>query len=207
VTFKWKYYRAEADARYKLMTLDADEFIRRFLIHVLPDGFHRIRYYGLLANANRAANIALARRLLRAPDPAPSSSESNGADGGHEDEDGNTCPCCGRRMVIIETFEYGRQPRHWPHAISPPRQLVTNTLLTPSPTTAPRRRRRLTGDANARSTTMVNAAVHHQRADHSVRPHRLGCTRGAKNHGRSTRSAAGPVPWWKTTSSTGAKSP
>ena len=55
------------------MTLDADEFIRRFLIHVLPDGFHRIRHYGLFANANRASNIALARRLLGVPDPAPSS--------------------------------------------------------------------------------------------------------------------------------------
>ena len=73
VSFKWKDYRAKGDARYKLMTLDADEFIRRFLIHVLPDGFHRIRHYGLFANANRANNIALARRLLAVPDPAPSS--------------------------------------------------------------------------------------------------------------------------------------
>src|SRR5499433_829172 len=70
VTFKWKDYRAKGDARYKLMTLDGDEFIRRFLIHVLPDGFHRIRHYGLFANANRANNIALARRLLAVPDPA-----------------------------------------------------------------------------------------------------------------------------------------
>ena len=67
VTFKWKDYRAKGDARYKLMTLDADEFIRRFLIHVLPGGFHRIRHYGLFANANRASNIALARRLLAVP--------------------------------------------------------------------------------------------------------------------------------------------
>src|SRR6516165_9696899 len=59
VTFKWKDYRAKGDARYTLMTLDANEFIRRFLIHVLPDGFHRIRHYGLFANANRANNIAL----------------------------------------------------------------------------------------------------------------------------------------------------
>jgi hypothetical protein len=67
VTFKWKDYRAKGDARYKLMTLDADEFIRRFLIHVLPDGFHRIRHYGLFANGNRTGNIALARRLLGHP--------------------------------------------------------------------------------------------------------------------------------------------
>jgi hypothetical protein len=114
VTFKWKDYRAKADARYKLMTLDADEFIRRFLIHVLPDGFHRIRHYRLFANANRAANIALARRLLGAPDPAPSSSESDDADSGQKEEQRNTCPSCGGRMVIIETFEPGCQPRHWP---------------------------------------------------------------------------------------------
>jgi Putative transposase/Transposase zinc-binding domain len=114
VTFKWKDYRAKAEARYKLMTLDADEFIRRFLIHVLPDGFHRIRHYGLFANANRAANIALARRLLGVPDPTPSSSENDSADDGQKDEDWNTCPCCGGRMVIIEIFEPGCQPHHWP---------------------------------------------------------------------------------------------
>ena len=86
VTFKWKDYRAKTDARYKLMTLDVDEFIRRFLIHVLPDGFHRIRHYGLFANANRAGNIALARQLLGMP-AAPSSSDSDGADARHADED------------------------------------------------------------------------------------------------------------------------
>jgi hypothetical protein len=111
VTFKWKDYRAKGDARYKLMTLDADEFIRRFLIHVLPNGFHRIRHYGLFANANRIANIALARQLLGAPDPAPSSRESDGA---HKDEERNTCPCCGGRMIIVETFGPGCQPQLWP---------------------------------------------------------------------------------------------
>jgi len=114
VTFKWKDYRAKRDARYKLMTLDADEFVRRFLIHVLPDGFHRIRHYGLFANANRAANIALARRLLGVPDPAPSSSESDDATGAHENQQWNTCPCCGGRMIIVETFEPGCQPQLWP---------------------------------------------------------------------------------------------
>ncbi|TMJ94360.1 MAG: IS91 family transposase [Alphaproteobacteria bacterium] len=114
VTFKWKDYRAKAGARYKLMTLDADEFIRRFLIHVLPDGFHRIRHYGLFANANRANNIALARRLLRVPDPAPSSREPDVAKNGRLDQDWNACPCCGGRMIIIETFEPGCQPRLWP---------------------------------------------------------------------------------------------
>jgi hypothetical protein len=93
VTFKWKDYRAKADARCKLMIPDANEFIRRFLIHVLPDGFHRIRHYGLFANANRAGNIALARRLLGAPDPAPSSSKSDGTENRHDNEPWNTCPC------------------------------------------------------------------------------------------------------------------
>ena len=114
VTFKWKDYRAKGDVRYKLMTLDADEFIRRFLIHVLPHGFHRIRHYGLFANANRAANIALARRLLGVPDPPPSSGDSGGIKNPHEDNEWNACPCCGGRMIIIETFEPGCQPRQWP---------------------------------------------------------------------------------------------
>jgi len=113
VTFKWKDYRAKLDARYKLMTLDADEFIR-FLIHVLPDGFHRIRHYGLFANANRANNIALARRLLAVPDPTPSSRASDHAENGRDDEDWNACPCCGGRMIIVEAFEPGCQPRFWP---------------------------------------------------------------------------------------------
>ena len=99
--------------RYCLLQ-QADEFVRRFLIHVLPDGFHRIRHYGLFANANRAANIALARRLLGAPDPAPSSSESDDATGAHENQQWNTCPCCGGRMIIVETFGPGCQPQLWP---------------------------------------------------------------------------------------------
>jgi hypothetical protein len=114
VTFKWKNYRAKADARYQLMTLDADEFIRRFLIHVLPDGFHRIRHYGLFANSNRANNLALVRRFLGVPDPAPSSRASDGTENGREDEEWNACPCCGGRMIIIETFEPGCQPGRWP---------------------------------------------------------------------------------------------
>jgi hypothetical protein len=111
VTFKWKDYRAKGEARYKLITLDANEFIRRFLIHVLPDGFHRIRHYGFFANANRASNIALARQLLDTPDPAPSGDEDDRAEDGPEREGWNACPCCGGRMIIIETFAPGCQPR------------------------------------------------------------------------------------------------
>jgi Putative transposase len=114
VTFKWKDYRAKADARYKLMTLDVDEFIRRFLIHVLPDGFHRIRHYGFLASGNRTRSIALARQFLGMPDPASSHLAPDVAENGRVDEERNACPCCGGRMIIIEIFEPGCQPRLWP---------------------------------------------------------------------------------------------
>jgi hypothetical protein len=114
VTFKWKDYRAKGPVRYKVMTLDVDEFIRRFLIHVLPDGFHRIRHYGLLANGNRAQNIARARQLLGVPEPPPLGDDS--ADGDDEDEEWIACPCCGGRMIVIETFEPGCQPRTRPTA-------------------------------------------------------------------------------------------
>ena len=69
VTFKWKDYRAKGRERAKVMTLATDEFIRRFLIHVLPSGFHRIRHYGLFASGKRADNIARARELLAVPKP------------------------------------------------------------------------------------------------------------------------------------------
>ena len=82
VTFKWKDYRANGWDRAKVMTLAIDEFIRRFLIHVLPDGFHRIRHYGLFANGGRAENIARARQLLNVPAPQnePSDADSTGDD-------------------------------------------------------------------------------------------------------------------------------
>jgi len=116
VTFKWKDYRAKGAVRCKFMTLDADEFIRRFLVHVLPDGFHRIRHYGLFANGNRADNITHARQLLGVPEPASHCDEGDGADAGGVEAEGKTCPCCGGRMVLIETFERGCQPRLWPIA-------------------------------------------------------------------------------------------
>jgi predicted Zn-ribbon and HTH transcriptional regulator len=109
VTFKWKDYRIEGRDRYKLMTLATDEFIRRFLIHVLPRGFHRIRHYGLLAKTSGADNIALARELLAAP---RLQSEPAEADAANPNEP--ACPCCGGRMIIIETFERGCTPHHQP---------------------------------------------------------------------------------------------
>jgi Putative transposase/Transposase zinc-binding domain len=114
VTFKWKDYRANEADRYKVMRLAIDEFIRRFLIHVLPDGFHRIRHYGLFANGGRADNIARARHLLNVPTPqsAPTEADSSGDSGPQALS--HPCPCCGGRMIIIETFERGSTPRYRP---------------------------------------------------------------------------------------------
>jgi len=93
------------------------------------------------------------------------------------------------------------------HAISPPRQLMISTRPSPSPITAPLRRRHLTGNGRAPPTATVSAGFHHQNADHPARHHRFGCTHGAQNHGRGTRSAVSPDRKSKITSNTGAKSP
>jgi hypothetical protein len=91
------------------MTLEAHEFIRRFLIHVLPQGFHRIRYYGLFANGNRVANLARARQRLAMPPTETKTDESD--DDAEPPALNQLCPCCGGPMIIIETFERGAQPR------------------------------------------------------------------------------------------------
>jgi hypothetical protein len=118
VTFKWKDYRAKGRTRYKTMTLTTDEFIRRFLLHVLPSGFHRIRYYGLIANAGRKDNLARARELLMQQNTeAPADGVTNGADTADDgDADALThatyvCPDCGAAMIIIDTFAGEQQPR------------------------------------------------------------------------------------------------
>jgi len=114
VTFKYKDYRVEGPERYKVMTLSAHEFIRRFLLHVLPKGFHRIRHYGLLANGGRTENIGKARALLG----VSSAAEADGAETAQNAEpDGprvlpRPCPCCGGRMIIIEVFARGSKPRY-----------------------------------------------------------------------------------------------
>jgi hypothetical protein len=112
VTFKYKDYRIEGPGRYKTMTLATDEFIRRFLIHVVPKGFHRIRHYGLLASANRAANIAHARKLLAMPLKEPKITKTEEVD--EPSVLPRPCPCCGARMVIIETFARDCEPKHRP---------------------------------------------------------------------------------------------
>ncbi len=118
VTFRWKDYRARGKAPGKAwikpMTLAADEFIRRFLLHVLPSGFHRIRHYGFLASPGRASVINRPRDLIAAGDrtaqpsrdvaagdPEPSTTQASS----------KVCPCCGGRMRIVETFARGAHPR------------------------------------------------------------------------------------------------
>ena len=114
VSFRWKDYRIEGPGRWKTMTLTPHEFIRRFLMHVLPSGFHRIRHYGLLASGTRAANIARARQLLAVPvrSEQPDTSEPAAIDEPRMLP--RPCPCCGGRMFIIETFARGCEPKHRP---------------------------------------------------------------------------------------------
>ena len=96
VAYRWKDYRHHGKA--KVMTLEGDEFIRRFLLHTLPDGFHRIRHYGFLANGHRAAKLALCRRLLDAPSPEPPVEQLQDTLPPRRPE---RCPCCGGVMVIL----------------------------------------------------------------------------------------------------------
>ena len=111
VTFRYSDYRRDGDARHRTMTLSADEFIRRFLIHVLPKGFHRIRHYGLLATGNHKANIARVRELLAVPAPPEAPKPASSA------ECRIPCPCCGGRMLVIESFGGAARAR-----APPPRQ-------------------------------------------------------------------------------------
>ena len=119
VTMRYKDYRRDGADRQRVMTLSADEFIRRFLLHVLPRGFHRIRHYGLLAGSARKASLALARELLdvmpdaeetpidEPPDPTP------------------PCPYCGGKMTVIEVFARRRLPRAPPSAATPIRVIAS----------------------------------------------------------------------------------
>ncbi len=119
VTFKYKDYRIEGPGRYSCMTLATGEFIRRFLMHVLPGGFHRIRHYGLLANGSRAENLAKARTLLNLAKPDAIPGNPATADEVEPPMLARPCPCCGGRMLIIETFARGCEPGYRP-ATTPP---------------------------------------------------------------------------------------
>lgn len=119
VTLRYKDYRRDGPERQCVMTLSTDEFIRRFLAHVLPRGFHRIRHYGLLASSSRKANLARARDLLEVAAPP------NDAVFEEPVDLRPPCPCCGGHMNIIETFERWRQPR------APPNIPIRNPEFTP----------------------------------------------------------------------------
>ncbi|HXN10972.1 MAG TPA: IS91 family transposase [Steroidobacteraceae bacterium] len=114
ISFRWKDYRVDGPDRWKTMTLHPHEFIRRFLLHVLPKGFHRIRHYGLFANGNRAQAIARARELLAVAPPPPKPEPTTAASADEPRVLATPCPCCGGRMRIIETFEKGAQPSYRP---------------------------------------------------------------------------------------------
>ena len=114
VTFRYKDYRRTGAERQQVMTLSPDEFIRRFLLHTLPRGFHRIRHYGLLAGATRKASLKRARQLLKVAPPAHDGMPVDPPDVRPP------CPCCGGQMIVIETFERRYQPaRHRPTSPHP----------------------------------------------------------------------------------------
>ena len=113
VTFRYKDYRRDGPGRQRVMALAPHEFIRRFLLHVLPHGFHRIRHYGLLASSACKVNITRARELLAMAPPLKPIEVPEPLGWLPP------CPCCGGRMTIIETFGRWRQPRAPPHAPAP----------------------------------------------------------------------------------------
>ena len=108
VAFRWKDYRIKSGDRLKVMRLSPEEFIRRFLVHVLPDGFHRIRHYGLLAGADRKDTLARARDLLGTQ--APTEADRPDIDVAPPLTLREPCPDCGGPMRIIETFRRGERP-------------------------------------------------------------------------------------------------
>ena len=114
VTFRYKNYRCSGADRQQVMTIAANEFIRRFLLHVLPRGFHRIRHYGLLAGSARKVNIAYARELLNAVPPPDQATAEDPSDVRPP------CPCCGGRMIVIEIS------KRWRHSRGPPNTMATN---------------------------------------------------------------------------------
>ncbi len=111
VTFRWKDYREHGQTRYKTMTLRTEEFMRRFLLHILPSGFHRIRHYGLLANANRKRDIATARELLGQPPPAPPADPRIDGTDSSCARPTFVCRHCGAPMLVIDTFPRGQHIR------------------------------------------------------------------------------------------------
>jgi hypothetical protein len=116
VAFRYKNYRRDGADRQRVMTLATAEFIRRFLLHVLPSGFHRILHYGLLAGSARKASLALAREFLNVAAPSDDDTPKE------PDDFRSPCPRCGGRMILIEVFERWRRPRGPPDKATPNRE-------------------------------------------------------------------------------------
>jgi hypothetical protein len=119
ITFRWKDYRAKGRTRYKTMTLEAHEFMRRFLLHVLPDGFHRSRHYGLFVNAGRRTALARVRALLLSEAPGPDDAPPDAAVPAKPVQAPFVCPCYGATMRIIEIFPRRQTIRAPPQSRSP----------------------------------------------------------------------------------------
>ena len=183
VTFKWKDYRIEGRDRLKTMTLAADEFIRRFLLHVLPSGFHRIRHYGLFAGAVRARNIERVRQALAAPEAAPERSRAEADSQAEAVSPARRCPCCGGRMIIVETFE---GPRPCAFAVAEPDQ--DRHLMTVAARPASQRRfpsppaaRRSRNATSSRPPHRLSSRRAHPRCSHP-RPPKSPSSRSRQQH-------------------------
>ena len=149
VTFTYKDYRIEGPGRYKTMTLDTAEFIRRFLTHVLPKGFHRIRHYGLLASGARADNLATMRTLLAMAAPVSNASDAGKADAPALGMPVRICPCCGGRMLIVEIFEGNCRRRRHASEARRDRHVMSNSASASTPIAVRLRRRSPAGHGGA----------------------------------------------------------
>src|SRR6202035_3745817 len=166
VTFRYKDYRRDGRARLRTMTLAPGEFIRRFLLHVLPKGFHRIRHYGLLASATCKKNIARARELIAMPvpvtDPPVERDEADPAAGATADRP--PCPCCGGRMIIVGTFERAAAPR------APPSPDTGVRTAMPSPPSPPHRTTHLPGNLASGIAALLTGGLPGARVTPSIMP-------------------------------------
>ncbi|MCE2892574.1 MAG: transposase, partial [Hyphomonadaceae bacterium] len=116
ITFAYKDYRRPSGNQQQTMTLTPDAFISRFLLHVLPKGFHRIRHYGFLSSGVRVREIMAIRHLLGVPERPPKEADNATTPDAPPKKPWLICPCCGGDMVIIDIFQCKAQPRAPPHA-------------------------------------------------------------------------------------------
>lgn len=196
VTFRWKDYRARGKAPgqafIKSMTLAVGEFIRRFLLHVLPDGFHRIRHYGMFASAVRAANIANLRALISEPEVQREASKAEGED--EPSADAPRCRCCGGRMTTFEFFARGETP----HLVS--RNHLDRHLMIATAPFAPGRCRSCRADPitpGACASVMLRAPggmARPRHIDHRQRQNQRFAGCGTNNYRRARRLHCRPTP-------------